>query len=335
MPCSNADRNLWLAYANAVKEASGFEPDHNVAMYLARNARKGPFISSKIPTEYINARIYEACDNRLSPDNLFYDPTSRDSYTRHLMTYLASVDVGARGEVAHEIKQRFQDFEAALGALDRSREKAFKTFRKHSETRMTGDLTFSQWHQTNAPAFCNAISNVEAASAALLSAGSVLIGPAAQRWNQDLRKIIDALTSDQSVPGISMMAEHPSASKDQELLNAVLSRKKAPAAKNALSVPAYYSPEYEDVVKDWIKAGPNEELCDEFYVRYAEGEIADEGGFGQEAREGELDYDYPPWISFHMNGRDEVIKTEVRDGDIDITLRFEKIKILAVSSGAW
>lgn len=66
---------------------------------------------------------------------------------------------------------------------------------------MTGDSTFSQWHQTNAPAFCNSIRDVEVASDALLAAGSVLIGPRAQKWNQDLKKLLYAMMSEQEIPG--------------------------------------------------------------------------------------------------------------------------------------
>ncbi|CAI0644190.1 unnamed protein product [Colletotrichum noveboracense] len=339
MPHSAADRNLWLAYANAVKEAIQFEPTYGTALYLSSKAQKGPFASPRIPLEYTNAGIYEAANNHLRREDLFYHPNSRDSYVKSLRTFLQSVDAGARGDVHISIESCIRELEDSLEIYEKSADKARRTFKKHSDVGMTGDSTFSQWHQTNAPAFCNSIRDVEVASEALLATGSVLIGPRAQKWNQDLRKLLHAMMSEQDIPGMTMPIDMDfilrSGDKAQKLLNKIKLRKKASPSKVVACVPAFYCPDYENVVRDWIGAGRRDEPGDRLYVRYAEGEIADEGGFGHEQQGDSFKFTYPPWLSFYVDGHELPFKAVMQDSDVDITISFDNLRIVKVAPGAW
>ncbi|KAJ3955116.1 hypothetical protein N0V92_008384, partial [Colletotrichum tropicale] len=246
---------------------------------------------------------------------------------------------GARGDVHISIESCIRELEDSLEIYEKSADKARRTFKKHSDVGMTGDSTFSQWHQTNAPAFCNSIRDVEVASEALLATGSVLIGPRAQKWNQDLRKLLHAMMSEQEIPGMTMPIDMDfilrSGDKAQKLLNKIKLRKKASPSKVVACVPAFYCPDYENVVRDWIGAGRRDEPGDRLYVRYAEGEIADEGGFGHEQQGDSFKFTYPPWLSFYVDGHELPFKAVMQDSDVDITISFDNLRIVKVAPGAW
>lgn len=94
-----------------------------------------------------------------------------------------------------------KDFTAALDKALTERDRALDDFEQQEGYGMTGEMDFSQWWPSNAPAYAAAKQMVEAAAAAYQAALGQIGGPVASMLAKDFNQIVQALVGGNSVPG--------------------------------------------------------------------------------------------------------------------------------------
>ena len=88
MAPDKADKIFWLAYAAAIKQNVGAEVGKTNAFYLASKAQRGPPGGDNISEAYTNEGLHQIGNNLLPADNIFYNPSTSNSYIEQLQTYV-------------------------------------------------------------------------------------------------------------------------------------------------------------------------------------------------------------------------------------------------------
>jgi hypothetical protein len=82
-----ADAIFWKAYGAAIKKAVGqVTINDTTSFYLSTKAQGGPPGGDNISPNYTNEGLFQLGDNLLPPDQLFYSPSSLNSYIDQLQT---------------------------------------------------------------------------------------------------------------------------------------------------------------------------------------------------------------------------------------------------------
>ncbi|KLO80595.1 Uncharacterized protein LW93_2934 [Fusarium fujikuroi] len=334
-----SDKFFWLAYCKAVQQLIGNKPGKDSAIFFATKAQKGPPASALIPAEYTNNGLYQIGDNLLSADNMFYIPSAQNSYIRSLQNYLSYVDVEADQSEAVVTKYLMTQkvLNSAIEVAAAEQDKAVAQFEKNKNLGLTGDYTFAQWYPQHAPAYTNALLEVNAAAGENKAAIGDMNGPVAAQYSQDRDKITQALTSLTAVPGIAMGACADSPATAVEIAQ---NKGQVPPPKSVRYVPTYMSADYTKTVKDWMnqlshgKPGKNIQS-----IKMSNGRNVDESEFGQETLEGDLSFSYAPWLSFAASGssdhESQLDKTDINENDIEIAMTYDDIKTVPISPGDW
>ncbi|KAF4781569.1 hypothetical protein HER10_EVM0000358 [Colletotrichum scovillei] len=342
MSADASDKSFWLAYCKAIQQAIGPNPGSDSAIFFATKAQKGPAASPLIPPEYTNFGIYNLADNLLSANNLFYVPSTQNSYIRSLRNYLGYVDLGGSQSpgVVTRVVLTQKALDAALTRCNMEVAKAFADFQQQHGFGITGDQSFIQWYPTHAPAYVNALQAAAAAAADNKSALNDMSGPLAAQYNLDSDKLTQAMTSLAATPGISMAATSSTPSSAQDVLNAVNSNQALPAPKGIRYVPEYSSDEYVTAVSDWIqdpsRGRPGKNSIE---IKMSDGKNTSESQFGQETLSGSLSFSYAPWVSFGANAssdhEEKLDQSSSNENDIQITVTYDEIRTVAVNPGSW
>lgn len=337
-----SDKFFWLAYSKAIQQAIGPLPGKDSAIFIATKTQKGPLASPLIPAEYTNYGIYKIGDNLLSANNLFYVPSSQNSYIKSLRTYLSYVDLGGNNseDVLTRVVLASQDLQSALVKAEREEDAADAQFTKKAERGLTGNQTFAQWAPTGAAGYANALKEVAAAAAAHKTAIADLKGPLADQYNLDSDRITQALTSLVEVPGIAIGATSATPASAREVLNLSNEGKPIPPPKGTRYVPEYSSPDYVNTVRNWIntpshgKPGKNSTQ-----IKISQGESVSETDFGQVSVNGNLGFSYFPWVSFGTSASSEqeelLSNSELTDNDVEVSLTYDEIRAVNIFPGEW
>jgi len=98
MSSDNANKSFWLAYCDVIRTQIGGDTGNNAAYFFSTRPQRAPLAgpSSLIDPMYSNQGLYEIGDSQLHTDNLFYDPSRRDSsFSRALLKYMDHVDLAS------------------------------------------------------------------------------------------------------------------------------------------------------------------------------------------------------------------------------------------------
>lgn len=99
------------------------------------------------------------------------------------------------------IEMAGKDFTVALDKALAERDRALDDFEKQEGHGMTGEMDFSQWWPSNAPAYAAAKDTVEAAAATYQAALGQVGGRVASILAKDFNRIVQALIGGNSIPG--------------------------------------------------------------------------------------------------------------------------------------
>lgn len=84
---TTADALFWKAYGAAIQKAVGnVTVNDTTSFYLSTDSQRGPPGGDNVSADFTNEGIFNIGDNLLPPDQLFYSPSSENSYIRHLST---------------------------------------------------------------------------------------------------------------------------------------------------------------------------------------------------------------------------------------------------------
>lgn len=82
-----ADAHFWKAYGSAIKKAVGDATvNDKTAFYLSTKSQRGPPGGNGIAESFTNEGLSNIGNNLLPPDQLFYSPSTENSYIRQLQT---------------------------------------------------------------------------------------------------------------------------------------------------------------------------------------------------------------------------------------------------------
>lgn len=83
----SADSLFWKVYGQAILTAVGnFKVNDTTSFYLSTNGQRGPPGGDGIGDAFTNEGLYNIGNNLLPPDQLFYSPSTMNSYIRQLQT---------------------------------------------------------------------------------------------------------------------------------------------------------------------------------------------------------------------------------------------------------
>ncbi|EEU41886.1 uncharacterized protein NECHADRAFT_72470 [Fusarium vanettenii 77-13-4] len=330
MSVSDVDKQLWLAYCKVVQNAVGGLPGHKPALFFTKQAQKAPVASQTIDPSYTNFGINAIINNLLQTNDLFFDPSHHKTYVHCLLEYLLSVKVGDDNPAMQaRIEMAGKDFTTALDKALAERDRALDDFEQQEGYGMTGEMDFSQWWPSNAPAYAAAKQTVEAAAAAYQAALGQIGGPVASILAKDFNRIVQALIGGNSVPGITMPACHAS----PEIVRGLLNKDRTPHA--ITYVPEFNSYEYTYQVEHWLNGVGDGDSSTRIDV--SDGQAVNESDFGHAATDG---FSYGPWISFSTTegSSEEVgVSHEGVNADIglDVQFSYDEIQTVAIRAGDW
>ncbi|KAJ8117457.1 hypothetical protein OPT61_g1351 [Boeremia exigua] len=117
MSHENVDRLYWLAYAKIVQNQVGKLGEQN-AIFLSTKNQRGPPVEP-YNSAFTDYGIYHFANQLLNSDNMFYAPSSTNTYTGALMAYLSWVDVGGNPTNAQmlDVMQKKKTFDAHQTAV--------------------------------------------------------------------------------------------------------------------------------------------------------------------------------------------------------------------------
>jgi len=82
-----ADAIFWKAYGAAIKSTIGnVTINDKTSFYLSTKAQAGPPGGDNISENYTNEGLFQLGNNLLPPDQLFYSPSTMNSYIDQLQT---------------------------------------------------------------------------------------------------------------------------------------------------------------------------------------------------------------------------------------------------------
>lgn len=82
-----ADALFWKAYGAAIQKAVGQSTvNDTTSFYLSTTSQRGPPGGDNIAPSFTNEGLFNLGNNLLPPDQLFYSPSSMNSYIQQLST---------------------------------------------------------------------------------------------------------------------------------------------------------------------------------------------------------------------------------------------------------
>ncbi|CZT00242.1 uncharacterized protein RAG0_08343 [Rhynchosporium agropyri] len=338
-----ADAVFWKAYGTAIKRTIGqITINEKTAFYLATKAQAGPPGGDGIFPSFTNEGLFQLGNNLLPPDQLFYSPSTLNSYIGQLQTYLHWVDVGGNPSDVNvtQVTNTLQDMNAAQIGLGKQLTLALADFKQQQDAGLAGTQTFAQWAPGNAVGYTMAVQSYKSKAAAYQKAVSNAYGPLASQKLDDeakLQKALDTLTSN---TGFNMECVLGSPPSPREFNNAVSSGSQLPAPPGVLR-PAYNAPGYITAIKKAQSViGSGTKPSSSMQITYSQGTDVRETSFNQSAQSASVGFSYFPWISFNANASHETttssVSTQADASDITITLFYDDMSLVTINpSGSW
>ncbi|KXH34358.1 hypothetical protein CSIM01_00269 [Colletotrichum simmondsii] len=243
---SQADANLWLAYAVKLKStfAQSSTLGDNNRFYVAPLSSAGIAAGKNINSAITNNGVYAIGDTLLSLDEPVFLP-SRQSYFQRCLSYSNSVDLHSDNNTGAQV--RYNDAqEKAQTAQNRYRTvktAAIAAWNQEVTAKITTD-SFAQWCIQNYPQLAQAQNASDAASAVAAAASAAMDGPMAPIVGQ-YQSSLNAANGTNQIPGVTMTCSPASA---DQIASGQAGTPGAPFERPAYTIPAQYS----QLVQSWI-----------------------------------------------------------------------------------
>ncbi|KAI1828052.1 hypothetical protein F4861DRAFT_241146 [Xylaria intraflava] len=334
---------FWKAYAAAIMERAGkINIGDTNAFYLATSAQRGPPGGDGISQKYTNEGIFQLGDNLLPADQLFYSPSSENSYIQSLQDYLRWVDIGGdpTPENVARVNAASEDLDAAHKKFKTELTKALSDFKDEQAAGMTSKLTFAQWAISNAGAYEAAKTAYDTATAAYTEAYSRAYGPLGQQKLQDQNKLNQAEVTDSAsaLPGFTMECAIGTPPSPREIQD----HQGDDSISNPASVPrpAYEALNYVSVIQQALMRREDDPPRANLEFTFRNGQDVRVEEFNHSFISGGVTVDYEPWISFGVSAsQDNVwhgISTNVDFEQITFKLTFDDMAFVGINpSASW